>query len=75
MSKYKTTITSMAIHLNGENPIFGESVVVVQLEDEAAGIFLSIQDHEGGTVKVDIEQWDLLVKAAKELTAQKCVGM
>lgn len=75
MSNYKTTILKVAIHLETVSPIFAVSTVTIELEDEAAGIFLSIKDGEGGNVKVDIEQWDLLTKAVKELTAQKCEGM
>jgi hypothetical protein len=72
---YQTTITAMAIHLESESPIFGESTVHVALEDEAAGIFLIIKDGEGGTVKIDFEQWELLCKAVDTLKKQKCEGM
>lgn len=75
MSKYKTTTISIAIHLENESPIFGESTISVELEDEAAGIFLIIKDGDAGVIKVDIEQWDLLTKAVKALSAQKCEGM
>lgn len=75
MSKYKTTITSMALHLENESPIFGVNSVSVELDDEAAGIFLVIKDGDSGMVKIDIEQWDGLTAIVKKLKSQKCEGM
>ena len=75
MSKYKTTITSMALHLENESPIFGVNSVSVELDDEAAGIFLVIKDGDGGVVKIDIEQWEGLTAIVKKLKSQKCEGM
>lgn len=72
---YKQTITSVAVHLESESPVFGESTITVALNDEAGGMFLEITDAEGHVVKVDWTQWVELNKSVDMLFSQKCEGM
>jgi hypothetical protein len=74
-STYKQTITAVAVHLDGESPVFGESTITAALDDEAGGMFLNITDGEGNSVKVDWTQWVELNKAVIMLFSQKWEGM
>ena len=74
-NKYKQTITSVAVHLDGESPVFGESTITAALNDEAGGMFLEITDGEGHTVEIDWTQWLELNKAVDMLFSQKCEGI
>ena len=74
MSKYKTTILQVAIHLEEENPVFGEGNTYVKVEDEVSGTFLVIQqfDEENfdGIVRMDYEEFLAVAEAAKMLMHQ-----
>ena len=60
------TPTSYVVHPRGE-PIFGERAITVQLIDEGAGEYLQIVSHNGNTVEVDPEEWDVLFRAGRML--------
>ena len=75
MSKYKTTITQISVHLETESPIYGASTIIAELDDEAAGIFLVIKSAQGEELSIEIEQWDVLNNAVATLVKQKCEGM
>lgn len=72
---YKQTVTSVAVHLDEESPVFGESTITVALNDESGGMFLEITDSEGHSVKADWTQWVELNKAVDMLFSQKCAGI
>ena len=69
MSKYKTTILQVSIHLDESNPLFGEGNTYVKLEDEAGGPFLIIEqtddESKNGTVRMDYEEFMAVAEAAK----------
>jgi len=71
MPVYKTTILQVVIHLEGENPVFGEGNTYVSLEDEASGPFLVIHQHddevERGKVRLCYEELLAVAEAAKML--------
>ena len=68
MATYSQTTTSIAVHLSGDNPIFGESVISVSLDDEAAGPFIVLrQPNTASEIKLDYDQLLLVVDAAKML--------
>ena len=68
MTAYAQTTTAISVHASGDNPVFGETVVTVSLDDEAAGPFISLhQPSGGGMIKLDYEQLLLVVDAAKML--------
>ena len=74
MSKYKTTILTVAIHREESNPIFGEGNTYVSVDDEAAGPFLTIEQTdvvmENGKVRMDYEEFLAVAEAAKMLMHQ-----
>ena len=74
MNKYKTTILQVAVHRENSNPVFGEGNTYVQVEDEAGGPFLVIEQHddntENGKVRMDYEEFLAVAEAAKMLMHQ-----
>lgn len=69
MNNYKTTITQVTIHKADHSPIFGESATHIKLEDEGDGEFFVIQ-QDGGIIRLDPEELDLIIAEAKKLMAQ-----
>lgn len=67
MGEYKKTVTEITVHLKADNPIFGESVTKVALEDEAGGFFIILSQNEKNELRFDLEELDLVVDAAREL--------
>lgn len=66
----KVTMTQFAIHREDENPIFGDNVTRVSLEDEGGGPFLVLSqvDYNGtNKIRVDFSELDVILKTAKEL--------
>lgn len=75
--KPQLTITSLAIHRPGINPVYGEGVTHVSLADESAGFFLEVKQIEGHgeqSIRLDPDELDLLVVAAKKLLHQAGAG-
>ena len=74
MTTYKTTILQVSIHREESNPIFGEGNTYVSVDDEAAGPFLIIEQHddniEPGKVRMDYEEFMAVAEAAKMLMHQ-----
>lgn len=72
--KYKTTILQIAVHLEEDNPVFGESNTYVSVDDESGGPFLVIEQHndnvESGKVRFDYEEFLAVAEAAKMLMHQ-----
>jgi hypothetical protein len=70
--KYTTTTMSIAIHPETENPVFGEYVTTVALDDEAGGAFLLIKQVDPATgainkIRVDFEEFDVISDAVRIL--------
>jgi hypothetical protein len=74
MSTYKTTILQVSVHREESNPVFGEGNTYVSVDDEAAGPFLIIEQHddsnEPGKVRMDYEEFMAVAEAAKMLMHQ-----
>jgi len=70
-SDYIITTISMSVHDREENPIFGDSVITVSLEDDAAGPYIVLKSLEEelkpGEIKVDLDQLDVILEAARVL--------
>ena len=66
MNDYKTTMTKFAIHRTGDNPVFGEGVIHVSLDDEGGGSFL-VLEQESQKIRITLEELELLVAEAKRL--------
>jgi len=78
MTTYKTTITSIAVHTDKESPIFGESTTKVRIDDDAAGVYIVIdqsgsEDPETGIVKLDPEELPVIMDVARRLLEQETV--
>ena len=67
--EYKTTITQFTIHRKDESAVFGESATRVKLEDEGAGGYL-ILEQDGGSIRLDPEELDLIIAEARKLMGQ-----
>lgn len=74
MNKFKTTTLKVAVHREDVNPVFGEGVTFVSVDDEAGGPFLVIEQHDDdvqpGTVRFDYEEFMAVAEAAKTLMYQ-----
>lgn len=69
MSKYITSVVSTVVHMADRNPIFGEGVVTVTIDDEAAGGYIVLTQEEQ-TIKVDPDELQLIAKTAIKMLAQ-----
>ena len=62
---------SISVHREGDNPVFGETVTIVTLDDEAGGPFIRLEQiHdsiEPGKLILDLEELELCLKAARKL--------
>jgi hypothetical protein len=68
--KFLATPIAAAVHYAGTNPIFGEDVTHVAIDDEAGGGFIVLTQHpDSGTQKLtfDIEELELVVKVARDM--------
>jgi hypothetical protein len=71
--KYKSTIIRIAIHPENVNPVYGEGVTHVCIQDEGAGPFLELsQEGEDKLecIQTDIEELELITAEAKKLIGQ-----
>ena len=68
MSKYITSTISTVVHMDDRNPIYGEGIVTITIDDEAAGGFIVLTQEEQ-TIKVDLEELQLITKTAIKLLA------
>lgn len=70
--KYVITPIKLCVHMKKANPIFGEQVTYVSLDDEAAGPFIVLeQDNEDvqgiSKIKLDFDEIPMLLKAIEQL--------
>ena len=66
----KLTITEISIHKEGESPFFGDIVTYVKLEDEGAGAFINIAQHNGtkmDEIRLDFNEIEHILKAIELL--------
>jgi hypothetical protein len=62
----KHCIMSLSVYQQGDNPVFGETVTKATLDDEAAGMFFTIE-QEAGTLRFDFDEFEEVVKAVNTL--------
>lgn len=70
MQNYKTTVITLSVHAENENPTYGESVTVVRLEDEGGGPFLSLTKTPGDgdrTLRFDLDEFRAVAAAVEVL--------
>ena len=74
MSNYASTILKVSIHTEDMNPVFGETVTHVSVDDEAGGPFIVLSqcnDYiKDGEVRVNIEELEQIYLTSKMLIGQ-----
>ena len=77
MNKYQTTILQVAIHSENANPIFGEGVTHVKVDDEGGGPFIIIEQddsefHQKGMnqIRLDYDELQEIQEVIKMLMHQ-----
>jgi hypothetical protein len=68
----KLTVTEIAVHKEGESPIFGDIVTHVKLDDEGAGPFIKIVQHNDtkmDEIRLDFNEVEYILKAIEMLKA------
>ena len=71
MRTIKTSAIKKAIYVDGNNPISGDVEVLVSVEDEGCGAFIVIEtvDDEGGKIRIDLDELEDVLVAAREMIA------
>ena len=72
----KLTVTEIAVHKEDESPIFGDIVTHVKLDDEGAGTFIKIVQHNDtktDEIRLDFNEIEHILKAIEMLKAQDYV--
>lgn len=67
---YDFVCIKTSVFFKEKNPIFGEGVTHISIEDEASGPYLVIsQESETGmsSIKVDVDELEIILEAAKKL--------
>lgn len=70
--KIKSTTLTVSVHREGTNPIFGEGVTHVSVEDEAAGGFIVIEqldEQPDKKLRFDEDELGVIMEVAKKLIA------
>lgn len=68
----KLTVTEIAVHKEGESPIFGDIVTHVKLDDEGGGTFIKIVQHNDtkmDEIRLDFNEIEYILKAIEMLKA------
>ena len=68
----KLTVTEIAVHKEDDSPILGEIVTYIKLDDEGAGTFVKITQHNGNdvdTIRFDFNEVEHIFKAIEMLKA------
>jgi len=68
----KLTVTEIAVHKEGESPIFGDIVTHVKLDDEGGGPFIKIVQHNDtkmDEIRLDFNEIEYILKAIEMLKA------
>mgnify|MGYP000644382691 CR=1 FL=1 len=74
MTTYSFIPTKINLYRGDDSPLFGDSVTMIELDDDGAGIFFKItQDPNefgpGGTLRFDFNEVQNLFKVIKHLEA------
>lgn len=72
--KVVSTILQVSVHRENNNPIFGEGNTYVRVEDDAAGPYIVMEQHDddsaSGVVRFDYDELEVVMDAAKMLMHQ-----
>ncbi len=72
MSEYIETPITVAVHLKAHNPIYGEQVTTVTVDDESEGPFIIIKQntYKGlPEIRLNMDELEAVVIAARKLIA------
>lgn len=69
MSKYITSIISTVVHLDDRNPIFGDDITTITIDDDACGGYIVLTQNEQ-TIRVDLDELQLIAKTAIKMLAK-----
>lgn len=68
--EYEIIVNSLIVKPKGE-PIFSELATYISIEDEAAGPFVIIKQHndlaEKGEIRIDVDEWPCISKAVIQM--------
>lgn len=64
--KLISTVLSVAVHYDNQNPVFGEGRTLVEVDDESGGAFIKLS-QEDVTLRFDIEELERILEVAKDL--------
>lgn len=69
--KLRVTPVCVAVHREGESPVFGEGTTHVQLEDEGGGAFVILRqfgEHEKeGELRFDVDELQVVAREAARM--------
>lgn len=71
--KYKSTIIRISIHPENVNPVYGDGVTHVHIQDKAAGPFLTlsqVREKKFECVRIDMEELEMIAAESKKLLGQ-----
>ena len=71
--KYKSTIIKISIHPENLNPVYGDGVTHMHIQDGVAGPFIKLSqvgDEKLECIKTDIEELEMITAEAKKLIGQ-----
>ena len=68
MSKYITSVVSTVVHMDDRNPIFGDDITTITIDDEACGGYIVLTQNEQ-SIKIDPDELQLIAKTAMKLLA------
>ena len=54
--------------MDDRNPVFGDEIITITIDDEAAGGFIVLTQNEQ-TIKIDPDELQLITKTAMEMLA------
>lgn len=66
----KFTVTGIAVHKEDQNPIFGEILTHVKLDDDGGGLFVKIVQHSDtktNEIRLDFKEVEYILKAIQML--------
>jgi hypothetical protein len=69
MSKYITSIISTVVHLDDRNPIFGDDITTITIDDDACGGYIVLTQNDV-PIRVDPEELLLIAKTAIKMLAK-----
>ena len=69
MSKYITSVVSTVVHMDDRNPVFGDEIITITIDDDACGGYFVLRQNEQ-TIRVDPEELQLITKTAMKMLAK-----